>query len=235
MYNKFEWKKPLQEKEEAVTRHRLFFLTVAIIFGILLTISCATVQELFAVPTATSTPTITLALPPDLSKAVLTQDDFPIGLIEIPLDELGLSGDDLSGDGFKFESFFAFLEASKFQFIMGFTTLLSAELEQGGFDLFLTHPEVMIGLVATNMGATGISEEEELAGLDDIGDASAGLTMVVDLEGIPMRMDMAVFRRNIVGAIAVVIYAEGGVPVVPVGDVARKLDARIVEILQPTN
>lgn len=230
-----------------MTRHKLFILMIALIFGISLTLSCATVQELFAEPTATSTliptttrtptitPTITPTPEPDLSEAVLTLDDLPPGYIVLPLDELGISMDDLGGDDFDFESAFAFLETTNFEIVMGFTTLLLNALEQAGFDFVLNYPEILLESMATGMGATGISKREELVGLDDIGDNSVGLRMVVDMEGIPMRMDMVAFRRDVAGAVVLVFYVEGSLPVTSVGDVARKLDARIVEILQPAN
>jgi hypothetical protein len=222
-----------QEKEEDVTRHKIFLLIFALILALLLTLSCGTFQELFATPTIT--PTITPTSQPDLSGAVLTLDDLPPGFIAIPLDELGVSIDDLGGDGFEFESVFVFMDAANFEFVMGFTTLLLTGLNQAGFDVALSHPEFIIEALAPGMGATGISEQEELANLDDIGDASAGLTMKVNMEGIPMRVDMAVFRRDVAGAAVLIFYIEGDVPVVAVGDAARKLDARIVEILQPGN
>ncbi len=58
--------------------------------------------------------------------------------------------------------------------------------------------------------------------------------MVADMEGIPMRMDMAVFRRDIIGAFVLVMYLDGDVPVLTIEEVTSKFDERIVEVLSPT-
>ncbi len=213
-------------------RNKLSLLSIALILALYLTISCGTLQQWAATPT--NTPTVTPTMPLDLSKVVLTHEDLPSGFIAIPLDQLGITTDDLGGDDFKIESTFTFLEASNFEYVMGFTTLLLTALEQAGFDTALSHPDLMITAFATGLGVTEISEIEELANLDDIGEISAGYTMTVVMIGIPMHMDLAIFRRDVVGAMALVIYVEGNVPVVTVGDVARKMDARIVETLHLT-
>jgi hypothetical protein len=167
-----------------------------------------------------------------VSEAVLTLEDLPSGFEEISLDELGLAEEDLSGDEFTVEAIFAFLEAEHFEFVMGFTTLLLTRLDQAGFDVALDQPEFLMDSFVGGMGAVEILEQNELE-LGDLGDASAGLTLVADVEGIPMRMDMAVFRRDIVGAFIVVMYIDGDVPVLSIGEAANKLDARIVEVLPP--
>lgn len=228
-------------------RRELLLPPMAAVLALLFPISCSSLQGLFATPTPTptrtptptsthtptptNTPTVTPTPRPDISGAVLTDQDFPPGFEEMSPDELGLTREDLSGDDFKVESFFAFLEAEHFQIVMGSTTLLLTRLDQAGFDVFLSQPESLTNSVVQGMGATEILEQGELAHLDDIADASAGLTVVAGVQGIPMRMDIAVFRRDIVGAYVVVMYLDGDVPEVSVEEVAMKLDDRIVEVL----
>ena len=190
-------------------------------------------------PTATvlptNTPTVTPTPLPDLSDAVLTLQDLPSGFEEMPLAELGMTEADLSQEDFAVESLFAFLEAEHFEMVMGFTALLPTGVEQAGFNVVLRHPDVLLELMIGGMGAVDVLEQKELPDLDDIGDVSVGLTVAVDIEGIPMRIDVVVFRRDVVGAVVLVMYIDGDVPVVPVGDVARKLDNRIVEVLPPSD
>lgn len=188
-------------------------------------------------PTAspTNTPTVTPAPLSDLSDAVLTLQDFPSGFEEIPPAAFGFTKEDLSQEGFTVESLFAFLEAEHFEFVMGFTTLLPTELEQAGFDVALRQPDFLLESLIVGMGAVDILEQKELPGLDDIADASVGLTVAIDAGGFPMRMDLVAFRRDVAGAFVLVMYVDGEVPIVPIGDVARKFDERIVEVLSPHN
>ncbi len=183
------------------------------------------------IPTSTSTPTVTPTPGPDLSEAVLTLEDLPPGFEAIPPDEFGFTKEDLSQEDFTVEETFIFMEAEHFELIMGFTTLVSTRIEQAGFDAGLRRSDFLMGAFIEGMGEADILEEEELSGLDDIGDASGGWTVVADMEGIPMRIDTVAFRRDIVGVFIFVMYIDGDVPVVPVGDVARKLDDRVIEVL----
>lgn len=186
-------------------------------------------------PTLTATPISTPTDIPtsvsDLSKAVLTLEDFPFGFTEMSLAEFGLTKEALSGEDFTVEEIFVFLAADPLEIVIGFTTLLPTQLDQVGFDVGLHQPDFMMDAFVGGMGATDILEQKELPHLNDIADASAGLTVVADMEGIPMRMDMAVFRRDIVGAFVLVMYIDGDVPLWSVEEVTNKLDDRIVEVI----
>jgi hypothetical protein len=163
-----------------------------------------------------------------LSDVVLTVQDLPPGFQEMSPEELGLTPESLSQEDFTVESLFLFMAAEQLEFVMGFTALIPTELERTGFDVVLNQPDLLLQFFISGMGATEVLEQEALSGLDDIGDASAGLTVVADIQGIPMRMDVAVFRRDIVGAFIFVMYLDGETPLLPVGDAARKLDARVL-------
>jgi hypothetical protein len=233
-------------------RHRQFPVVILVV-ALSLTIGCGTLPGLFVtptplptdtppptdtpvptstpIPTSTAPPTDTPTQPPDLSGAVLTLEDLPSGFEAMSLEEFGMTEEDLSGDDFTVESVFAFLDAGNFELVMGFTTLILNRLEQTGFDMALDQPEFLMESMIGSMGSVDILKQEALADLDDIGDASAGMTMVADIESVPMRVDLAVFRRDIVGAFIIVMYIDGDVPVVPVEEAANKLDARISEAL----
>ena len=165
---------------------------------------------------------------------VLTLEDLPSGFEAMPPAEFGFTKEDLSQDDFTVESLFAFLEAEHFELVMGFTTLVPTKLEQAGFDVALRQPDFLLDSVIGGMGTTDILEQNDLPDFDDICDASAGVTVAVDMEGIPMRMDIVAFRRDVVGAFVFVMYIDGDVPIVPIGDVTRKFDERIVEVLSVT-
>ena len=172
-------------------------------------------------PTPTPTPLL------DLSNVVLTLEDLPPGFEAVPSAEFGFTKEDLSQDDLTVESLFVFLEAEHFELVIGFTTLISTGLEQAGFDAALRQPDFLLESLIEGMGATDILEQKELSDLDDIGDAAGGLTVVANMEGIPMRTDFVVFRRDIVGAFVLVMYMDGDIPVVTIDDVAGKLDDRI--------
>ena len=186
-------------------------------------------------PSPTSTPTDTPAPSPtplpDLSGAVLMLDDLPPGFAAMPLEQLGLTPKDLSGEGFEAESVFAFLEPSTFQLIMGFTLLVPDTIQQAGFDLALRNPEFLLNQFIGGMGATDVVEQQALPDLDDIGDASTGLAVVADLEGISMRIDMVVFRTGPVGAMVMLMYPDGIDPDFSIGEAARRLQEKLVEAL----
>jgi len=188
-------------------------------------------------PTVTPTPLITPTVTPlgrlDLSEAVLSLEDLPSGFQAISLAEFGLTKEDLSGEGFIVESVFSFMGTEPFELVVGFTTLLPTHLEQAGFDVALDQPEFMMESFISGLGATDILEQKELADLNDIGDASAGMTVLADMQGIPMRMDMAIFRRDSVGAFVLVMYLDSDVPALTVDEASNLLDDRIVEMLTP--
>lgn len=182
-------------------------------------------------PTPTDTPPPSPAPLPDLSDAVLTLDDLPPGFAVMPPEQLGLTPEDLSGEGFEAESVFTFLEPSTFQLIMGFTILVPDTIQQAGFDLALRNPEFLLNQFAGGMGATAVIEQQALPDLDDIGDASTGLTVVADLEGISMRIDMVVFRTGLAGAMVMLMYPDGVDPDISIGETAHRLEEKLAEVL----
>ena len=227
---------------------KLVFPSIVLMVVVLLTLGCDALQGLVATPTAvpthtptatniptathtpipSPTPTTASALPPDLSGLVLTLNDLPPGFQVVSLEEFGLTREALSGDGLIVESVFAFMEYERFEFSMGFTTLLPTRVDQAAFDAELAEPDYLIEAFVVGLGATGVTEQSEIPGLD-IGDAAAGITVVAGLEGVPMRMDMLVFRDGTVGAFVVAMYLEGDTPLISIEEIARRLEARISE------
>lgn len=73
-----------------------------------------------------------------------------------------------------------------------------------------------------------VSNIEELPDLNNIGDGSAAWRIPLRMAGFSLRIDLVVFQRGKIVAFACVGYIEGDVAAVPVGDLARKLDSRIL-------
>jgi hypothetical protein len=124
---------------------------------------------------------------------------------------------------------FAFIEPDEFEIVVGFTALVLDPVQRASFTMMARQPNILIEA----LGETdSFSEPQELPGLDDVGDVSAGATVVMTPDSeTRLRMDMVVFRRDILGAVVMVIYLEGDTPLASVGDLARTLDARMAEVL----
>ena len=169
----------------------------------------------------------------DLSDLILTPEDFPdVAFSQVSLEEMGMSVDDLNSEDFTVESFFALLEPTNFEMVMGFTTQLNSLLQRTGFDLTLNQPETLLEAFLGGMGDMGASDMQELPEFEDtIGDSSAGMSVVADMEGMGMRMDVVVFRRGSVGSFVITMYLDGQEPPVSLMDVATKFDAKIESFL----
>jgi hypothetical protein len=170
---------------------------------------------------------------PDLSEVVLTPQDFPQDFVELSPDQLGLQvGQSAEGD-LDIESAFGLLRSEPFEMIWGFTGLLPTKSEQASFDRDTRRQHAMLASLVQEMEAEegDILEQAVLSDLEVIGDASLGVTIVVDSGDAILRLDVVGFRRDTVGAFVYVLYLDGEIRLVPVDDVARKLDAHIIEAL----
>jgi hypothetical protein len=186
-----------------------------------------------ATATHTSTPTPTPTPEPGLSVLVLSADDFPDTYLEdISLEDMGVSLEDLSSEGFQVESFFAMADLFNFEIVMGFTTEIESEFDQAGFDIVLNHPEILIDSFMFGMGEDEASQTEELPEYANvIGDSSAGVSVVTESEGLEFRIDLVVFRNDSVGAFVLIYYLNGEEPTVPLLEIAEKFNAKIEEFL----
>ena len=168
----------------------------------------------------------------DISGLVLTANDFPaVAFTDFPLEEMGISVEDLSNEQFTIESYFALIEAQNFEVVMGFTTKLTSLLEKTGFDLVLNQPELLINTFVGAMGDINAEPETLPAFEDTVGDSSAGVTMLANVEGMNLRMDVVIFRRGQVGAALVTMHLDGQTPPVSLMDVANKFDQKIENFL----
>ena len=206
-------------------------LAQALVLIVLATSSCFTPRAT-PTPTPSPSPTPTPAAV-DFWDMVLTLDDFPAGFEQIPVDDSDIVNEGLGGKKWPIQSAFIFFEPDDYQFVIGGIQLLQGRLDQVQFDAGVHRPEFMLQWMIQSMGLSGILDEGVLPGLDDIGDASSGITVASEGtgEGLPMRLDLVAFRRHTVGAYVIVTYVDGENPVVEVGRLARMFDERIIDVL----
>jgi hypothetical protein len=187
-------------------------------------------------PSATPEPTDTLAAEApasgdDYAGLVLTAEDAE-GFQELDPSDLGLSPESFSQAGFTIETMFILVNASDFEMVMGFTSIITNTLSQAGADVLINNPEFMLQSIISGMGTTDVSDEQTLPELTNVvGDKSSGATLVTNSQGIEMRVDILVFQRDEVFAIVVVMYQEGQTPPKTILEVAELLDARIQEVI----
>ena len=181
---------------------------------------------------------------PTAPAITLTLKDLPVGFVEVP-QEIKTQLDArlepfkqlLAKENVPVENFFAFVEPQKLEVVMGFTGMLADQTQQSKFDATLgqlQQPQVRSQVVSEIQSALQqyrgikIVEQQSLPQLDNIGDTSAGLSLAVALRQQLVRVDMGGFRRGRVGVTTAVVYLDKTVPVIPVRDVATKLDNLIL-------
>ena len=187
-------------------------------------------EEPAAEPEPTEEPT---PVPMDISGLILTAADFPdVAFADMSMEDMGMSASDLNTEDFTVESFFALLESQNFEMVMGFTTKTQTMLEKAGFDLTLNQPETLMNSFIGGMGDVGAAQPETLPEFEDaIGNSSAGMTVVANIEGVAMRIDMVIFRHDSIGAFVITMYLDGQEPPASLMDVATKFDEKIGEFL----
>jgi hypothetical protein len=155
--------------------------------------------------------------------------------IEIILDDIfSYLHDRISGvsqkQGYSREAKFSKNIFSSSRFDTCVSQILPTRIEQAGFDVGLRQPELLMMSMVSGLGATGILEQKALDSLKDVGDASAGMTVAANMEGMLFRIDTIVFRRGQVGAWLMSMHMYGDKPVIKIDKLAGKLDGRIVEV-----
>lgn len=217
-------------------RHTLF------VFSLLTSalFAAAPTQMISAIPLSQSS-----SEQPATSAITLTLKDLPVGFEEIPEEikpqlnaRLEPFKQLLAKENLPVENFFAFVEPQKLEVVMGFTGILSDQTQQRKFDATLQQlqqPEVRRQLVnkieeqLQQYRGIKLLEQQSLPQLENIGDTSAGVSLAVNLRKQAVRIDMGGFRRGRVGVTTAVVYIDKTVPVVPVRDVATKLDTLILQ------
>lgn len=189
---------------------------------------------------------LTLAVEPTPAASTLTLKDLPPGFTELPPEisaalssRLDVLSQQLGQGNLKPENFFAFVNPQDFQIVLGFTSKIPNQTQQASFDASmqqLSKPEVQQQMLTQlqerikKLGEIKVTDYRTLPGLTDVANASNGVTLGLETRGQPLRVDVAAFRRDATGAFTAVMYPTGKQPKVGVGDVARKLDGRIVQL-----
>jgi hypothetical protein len=195
------------------------------------------VQNMFATPTPTATQTLTpsptitpspTSTPlPDLSGAVLTLSDFPAGFEIYPPEDLGLTADKLGSADMPVGGTFGFANTQDIEFVFGFDFLLTSPKGKTAFGLLVNNPDLMSQSFTSSFDPNSILSQKTLSGLDNIGETASGVTVVINSQGVHLRMDLICFQRDIAGAIMVVMYVDGSTPPISTKNLAEIWDAKI--------
>ena len=181
----------------------------------------------------------------------LTLQDLPPGFQEVPpqikkqiVTWLEPFRQLLDKGNLPLDNFFAFANLQNFEVVFGFSRVLPNQpLALSIFDATLqqlqqtaAQQQLISQLRERGRTIPGI-ELVEYAALPELGNlanASTGLTLAAKLQGRPVRIELAGFRRNTIGAFTAVFYVDGTQPVVSLKDVASKLDNRILQLSPAT-
>lgn len=216
-----------------------------LVLAIFVILGCGSASELLSTstPAITSTPsntppptaTFTSTPAPDISAARISLNELPAGFEEIPADEFGLDKTTSSNDTFKPEVVFAFVNTTQFQMIIGMNFFVSGGLERVGFDLAVNQPEKALKEMASALGTQNVRDEKILEGLDDVGDARIGMTMIADMEGMegtPMQVDIMLFRRDTIGGMLISMTFAEKPGSISLHDLGKLFDQNIQKTLE---
>ncbi|GEM_PF-2829669 len=179
-----------------------------------------------------------VAQTPDLSQAKITLEDLSPGFQEMPA---ALTKEMLESriQGGKVPSISLFQRSGlPFGLLFAGTVLPPPGKEREIFDVLgQTLQRGIAGALPKVPGELpgikpGVVTTQELPGVNNIGDASTGQTTIFNLQVVNLRIDMVLFRRGGVVGFVTTSYLDGDPSPAPIGDLARKLDARILRILQ---
>ncbi|GEM_PF-871944 len=178
------------------------------------------------------------------ANSALMLEDLPAGFRELPPEvasevstKFEALREQLTQAGMKPNKFFAYINPENFQIVFGFTGDLNDQPDRANFDATLKQiqsPEYQQQLMSQYREALKASQGIEILeyggipDLNNVADTSTGMTVSVSMQGQPLRLDVAAFRRSNVGAFTGIMYPKGQVPTVQLGDVARRLDSRIL-------
>lgn len=113
------------------------------------------------------------------------------------------------------------------------TTLIPDPAQRQTFDLYLNEPGAFVLAILNQLGApdiTLLSQEPMVLG-EGTGDVAAGVSVTASGGQGLMRLDVVIFRRDVVGAFAMAVYPDDTGPVMLATDLAFALDDMIVESL----
>lgn len=207
---------------------------------LLVTFGCGTppqavstpISEIEPSPVATAT-LAAIATPepmPDLTTARISLDELPQGFEEIATDEL-LMEQKASGEENLPEVLFAFINKSDFQVIMGMNFLLVDIMDRLGFGSAFRDADQTLKDFAGALGGQNIREAQPLEGMEGRGEKQKAMTMLADVEGVPMRVDALIFQRDIVGGIIMSMTVERETANISIQELGQLFDQHIQDSL----
>lgn len=177
--------------------------------------------------------------------SMLQVEDLPPGYRELPpemqaeiLAPLAIFSQRLAQANLKPDNFFAFIYPRPMELVLGFTSQLPNPAAQTQFDASLSQlnqPENQKALLAQlreqlkNFQGLTIQEVRPRPEFAQVANASAGMTVVIDMQGTPMKMDIISFRRGDRLAFTGVMYTEQPAPLAQVTKIAQTLDEKLVQ------
>jgi hypothetical protein len=169
----------------------------------------------------------------DLSGLVLTLQNLPAGFTEMPPATIKNIVSRIPN--FKPASVFGYYknDDEQFQVVTGFTAQLPNRIDRAKFDA-----EIREGTFAQqfSQGLNSRNNEFQFANLtaltleDNIGEVSAGWTTQGKVKGVPINVELALFRRGKIGSFMAIMYLDGTKPTITISEAARKLDSRMMEL-----
>ncbi len=179
------------------------------------------------------TPTPSSANEMDFTRWGLQLSDFPLDFENEPVDEVGALPFVVAGidDITKVKQFAFSKESEPPQFVSGMTVLIRSQSSQAAFDEQSSDSEFILAGIISTLEPLYILEQVEIIGLEGIGNFSFGQSYILDMEAVEMRVDFVAFRRDFAGALLFSMYVDGYSVEVPIQDLARILDQRILSTL----
>jgi hypothetical protein len=218
-----------------------FVPQLALIVMVLVTLACGASSQATSTeapsttvsPEATQayTPTVAPEALPDISEARIAMSELPAGFEEIPTDENTLGPTTSGEDEFQPKAIFLYANKDKFQMIFGMNFLLNKALDRVGFDLALGQPETTLKEFTNVMGGQNVRDQKILDGLDGVGETQIAMTMLADVKEIPMRVNVAMFRRGIAGGMILSMTLEGEPENISLQELGTLFDQHIQESL----
>lgn len=183
---------------------RSTFPRIAFTLLVLVTLGCGASAQ----AAATEAPLEAPAKLPDMSIARIYRQQLPGGFREIPMDDVA-QGSMLPGnDEYLPELVFGYINQNDFHLIIGMNFLLVDAFDRLGFKQAMKDPDTLRGL-ASALGGENVREVTTLETLDDLGEQRKAMSMLADVEGVPMRVNLAIFQRDVIGGIIVSMTEEG--------------------------
>lgn len=174
----------------------------------------------------------------------LTLADMPSGFQELPpeiasqlLSQLTAFAPQLAQANLKPEDLFAFVNPENLQVVVGITGNIAESTQQASFDAALQEiqkPESQRAVIdnvrklaQSNPALQGLEIVDYKTLPLSVATTSTGLSLTMKVQNIPLKMEMAIFRRNNVMAFTAVGYPTDQTPRIGLTEVAQKLDGRI--------